>query len=84
MKLATHTLTGERVAIKILEKSKITNESDFNKIIREIQVLKLLEHQHIVKLLEVLDTANHIFIITEFVENGELFEYVVEHKKLSE
>lgn len=84
MKLATHALTGERVAIKILEKSKITNESDFNKIIREIQVLKLLEHPHIVKLLEVLDTANHIFIITEFVENGELFEYVVEHKKLSE
>ena len=36
VRLATHTLSGEKVAIKILEKSKISREEDYNKILREI------------------------------------------------
>lgn len=36
VKLATHGLTGEKVAIKILEKAKISKEEDFNRVVREI------------------------------------------------
>ena len=36
VKLATHVLTGEKVAIKILEKSRISREEDFNRVVREI------------------------------------------------
>lgn len=64
VKLATHVLTGEKVAIKILEKAKISREEDFNRVVREIQVLKMLNHPNIVKLLEVLDTPHHIFLVT--------------------
>ncbi|CAL5995719.1 Kinase [Hexamita inflata] len=84
VKLATHVLTGEKVAIKILEKAKISREEDFNRVVREIQVLKMLNHSNIVKLLEVLDTPHHIFLVTQFVENGELFDYVVKRGKLTE
>lgn len=36
VKLATHVLTGEKVAIKVLEKAKISKEEDFNRVVREI------------------------------------------------
>ena len=62
--------------MKILDKEKIKNEDDFKRVVREIQVLKLLNHDNIVKLLEVIDTPRHIYLVTEFVPNGELFGYV--------
>lgn len=40
VKLATHILTGEKVAIKILEKQKIIDQSDVERVTREIQILK--------------------------------------------
>lgn len=36
VKLATHILTGEKVAIKILEKQKIIDQSDVERVTREI------------------------------------------------
>ena len=41
VKLGTHTLTGERVAIKILEKEKILDQSDVERVTREIHFLKI-------------------------------------------
>ena len=48
------------------------------KIRREIQVLKLFRHPHIIKLYEVITTPSHIFMIMEFVGGGELFDYIGE------
>ncbi|CAL6040242.1 Kinase [Hexamita inflata] len=84
VRLATHMITGERVAMKILEKEKIKCEDDFRRVVREIQVLKLLKNPNIVKLLEVIDTPRHIYLVTDFVDNGELFAYVVQNKRLKE
>lgn len=39
VKLGTHILTGEKVAIKILEKSKIKDKSDIERVTREIHIL---------------------------------------------
>ena len=39
VKLGTHILTGEKVAIKILEKSKIKDKSDVERVTREIHIL---------------------------------------------
>ena len=78
VRLATHMITGERVAMKILDKEKIKCEDDFRRVVREIQVLKLLNNPHIVRLLEVIDTSRHIYLAQEYVDNGELYGYVVE------
>lgn len=48
VKLATHILTGEKVAIKILEKDKIKEVSDVERVTREIRILKLLRHQNLI------------------------------------
>ena len=70
--------------MKILEKDKIKCEEDFKRVVREMQVLKLLNNSNIVKLLEVIDTSRHIYLVTEYVSNGELFDYVVKNKRLPE
>lgn len=46
------------------------------KIRREIQVLKLFRHHHVIKLYEVITTPTHIFMIMEYVGGGELFNYI--------
>ncbi|CAD8119102.1 unnamed protein product [Paramecium sonneborni] len=54
VKLATHQTTQEKVAIKILEKSKIVDTSDIERVTREIQILKQIRHPNLVQLYEKL------------------------------
>ena len=56
VKSGVHTLTGEKVAIKILEKSKIEDLSDVERVAREIHILKLIRHPNIIQLYEVNST----------------------------
>ena len=48
--MATHQVTGHKVAIKILNREKIKTLSMDTKVKREIQILKLFRHPHIIKL----------------------------------
>jgi 5'-AMP-activated protein kinase catalytic alpha subunit len=54
VKVASHILTGEKVAIKILEKSKIFDVSDVERVSREIHILKMIRHPHLIQLYEVI------------------------------
>ena len=56
VKLGTHHLTGEKVAIKILEKDRITDVSDVERVAREIHILKLIRHPNIIQLYEIIET----------------------------
>ena len=51
MKLATHSVTGEKVAIKIMDKRQLGE--DLPRIRQEIEAMKVLRHQNICKLLQV-------------------------------
>lgn len=53
VKLGYHVPTEENVAIKILEKNKITDKDDMIRIEREIKISKTLNHLNIVKIFEV-------------------------------
>ncbi len=54
VKLATHILTGEKVAIKILEKERIIDVADVERVAREIYILKFIRHPNIIQLYEVV------------------------------
>jgi 5'-AMP-activated protein kinase, catalytic alpha subunit len=51
--MGTHQLTGEKVAIKILEKDRIVEVADVERVQREIHILKLVRHPNIIQLYEV-------------------------------
>ena len=84
VKLATHSLTNEQVAIKILEKTKITKIEDKERIKREIEIMKKVKHFNIAKLYAVIDTKLTIYLIQEYVQGKELLDYINKKGKLSE
>lgn len=76
-------ITKQKVAVKILNKRKIKTLGMFDKIKREIKILKLFSHPHIVKLYEFIDTPSDIFVILEYASGGELFELISKKEKVS-
>jgi serine/threonine protein kinase len=75
--VAEHEVTGHKVAVKILNRQKIKSSQMDVKIGREIKILKLFRHPHIIRLYEVIETPTEIFLVMEYVDGGELFEYIV-------
>jgi serine/threonine protein kinase len=51
---------------------------------REIAIMKILKHKHVVGLREVLQSSKHIYIVLELITGGELFDRIVSLKKFDE
>jgi len=84
VKLARKASTGKLVAVKILEKSRIRDQADMDRIIREIKILREIKHKNIVKLYEIVENNEKIYLIMEYASGGELFDYIVSKERLSE
>lgn len=84
VKEAIHVLSGEKIAIKILEKMKIKKEDDNVRIRREINILSKVQHPNIIQLYEVIETNKYYFFVMEYAQNGELSYYIEKQKRLSE
>jgi len=78
VKLGTHILTGEQVAVKVLEKERIVDVADVERVAREIHILKLIRHPHIIQLYEIIETPRQLYLIMEYASGGELFDYIVQ------
>ena len=77
----THTITGQDVAIKILDKSRIKDEIDIKHICREIEILKSISHKNIVQLYESISTEHNFYLILEYIDGGDLGDFI--SKKIS-
>lgn len=84
VKLGTHILTGERVAVKILEKDKIKEQADLERVAREINILKTMRHPHIIQLYEIVETTRSLYLIMEYADGGELFDHIVKLSKIKD
>jgi len=84
VKLGENKLTKEKVAIKIMQKNKIINQDDLIRIDREMQMLKSLNHENVIKIYKILEDSKRFYIIMEYCENGELFSRIIAKKRLTE
>ncbi|XP_032061884.1 maternal embryonic leucine zipper kinase [Aythya fuligula] len=82
VKLGRHLLTGEKVAIKIMDKLALGD--DLPRVKTEIDAMKNLSHQHICRLYHVIETSKKIFMVLEYCPGGELFDYIISKDRLSE
>ncbi|KAL9650533.1 hypothetical protein ABK040_004752 [Willaertia magna] len=76
--------TGESYAIKIMNLNNIKKEQMETQLKKEIAIMKIMKHEHIVSLKEVLQTEHNIYIIMELVTGGELFDRIVAAEKFDE
>lgn len=83
VKLAYHISTGQKVALKIINKKVLAKSDMQGRIEREISYLRLLRHPHIIKLYDVIKSKDEIIMVIEYAGN-ELFDYIVQRDKMPE
>ena len=83
VKLAINTQTGEKVAIKIINETKIAKEQKLN-FLREIEILKNINHPNIIRLYCHISKQKQLYLITEYIKGIELFQYISLKKKIEE
>lgn len=78
-----HASSGAQVAVKVIEKARLDAHT-LRMVRREVMVMKLLDHPHIVALHEVLEGPEHVFIVMEYAPGGEVIDFVIAHGRLQE
>lgn len=84
VKLGVDTTNGETFAIKVINKESIKQQNLEEQLKKEITILKMLKHKHLIALKEVLQTKSNVYMVMELVTGGELFDRIVSDKKLAE
>lgn len=82
--LGLHRLTRKLVAIKSINMEYMKDECSKKKMNNEINILKMLRHPSVVKMLENFDIEKHHMIVMELCPGGDLLNYVRKRRKLSE
>lgn len=81
--LARHLPTNSEVGIKIIDKTKLNTKS-LKMLFREVSIMKLLNHPNIVKLFEVIETKKTLYLVMEYITNGEVREFIVKKGRIKE
>lgn len=76
--------TGKSVAMKVVGKEKVIKVGMMEQIKREISVMKMMKHPHIVALHEVMASKSKIYIAMELVRGGELFNKIATRGRMRE
>ena len=81
-----HKITKEIRAMKIIKRNILSNNEKKinNKFVKEIQVLKELEHPNIVKIFEYYIDDHYHYIVTELLTGGELYDTIVKCHRFNE
>ena len=77
-------LTDCNVAIKCYDRIKIKNQTTCKRILQEIDILRSLDHDNIIKIYEIFDNKKYIFIVMEFANSGDLLYYLKKNGKFEE
>ncbi len=84
VKVGTALKMNTQVAIKIVNKLSTPKEVVERFLPREIETMKAVDNEHVVKLHEVIETPETIFFIMELADRGDLLDFINERKYLSE
>ena len=76
VELCQNIATHEFVAIKYINKNFLRTHRQLNRVRREVRILTLLEHPHIIQLKGVIETPESILMVLEYAPYGELFEFI--------
>ncbi|KAI0091680.1 kinase-like domain-containing protein [Irpex rosettiformis] len=88
VRIARHSKNGQFAAVKIVSKQTILNsrmsmgevgyeaERIVQALEREIVIMKLIDHPNILRLYDVWETSTELYLILEYAEGGELFDYL--------
>ena len=84
VKLGIFLPNNEKVAIKVLEKQRIKDKDDKIRVEREFDMLSRFNHPNVILVTEIFESNESYYSVMEYCEGGELFNYIVRKKRLTE
>ena len=75
VKLGINKETKDKVAVKVMNKNNM-DSSDLELVRTEIEILKICQHPYIIKLYDIFENVDYIYIIMEYCPGGDLFSYL--------
>ncbi|KCV68193.1 CAMK/CAMK1 protein kinase [Fonticula alba] len=75
VRLCTNRTTGQRFALKIIDKSLVAGKEEM--IETETEILRRAKHVNIVSMIEAFDTPSKLYIVMDLATGGELFDRIV-------
>lgn len=79
VRMAIHKNTKKSVAVKIMKK-KDMNAQDIELMRREVEILKICQHPNIIRLLDIFENSDYIFIVMEHLKGGDMFSFLEKRK----
>jgi len=79
VKLARHVFTGEKVAVKVIDKMKL-DQATRMQMLQEVRLMKLVQHPNVVRLYEVIDTQTKLYLVLELGDGGDMYDYIMKHE----
>ncbi|CAL8263401.1 unnamed protein product [Merluccius merluccius] len=79
VKLARHVSTGQLVAIKMIDKTKLDGMATSH-LLQEVRCMRLVQHPNVVRLYEAIDTPTTLHLVMELAEGGDLYDYILRHE----
>ena len=67
--------TGEKMAVKIIDKNNSNLDSDY--LNKEVYILSILDNPRIMKIYDILDNDDYFFIFMELIEGGNLKDLII-------
>ncbi|OQR97774.1 kinase [Thraustotheca clavata] len=80
---ATHRTKNMKCAVKVMDKTQL-GSAEKELLRTEIAILKLVKHKNIIRLYDVFESKQNIYIVTELLQGGELFTKIVGRARYSE
>ncbi|XP_036008064.1 SNF related kinase b [Fundulus heteroclitus] len=79
VKLGRHVNTGQLVAVKMIDKTKL-DVMAASHLLQEVRCMRLVQHPNVVRLYEVIDTPTTLYLVMELAEGGDLYDYILRHE----
>ncbi|XP_037340772.2 serine/threonine-protein kinase NIM1 [Pungitius pungitius] len=83
VKLGFHALTKDKVALKILDKTRLDSQAH-RLLYKEISNMECLHHPNVVRLFEVVETPSRLYLVLEYAGGGDLHSRIAAEGKLSD
>ena len=84
VKLGVHIFTNETVAVKIIQKSSLTDQYSYDRLQERIATVQRLDHPGIIKIIDVIEDEEAFYIVLEYCGGGELFDFIISRQRVEE